>query len=195
MSETNNVWLDKLRGVITEDGIRYTGSEEAYLKFLRTFKRTLKDKSREIEDSFRNGDMELCTIKVHALKSTARIIGARELSSLAEKLENAGRHKDMEFFAGNIERLIEDYRKYDEYLKDLPKDDERIDRQPISADSLKEAYEALRCFVSQMDTDAVKMILDEMNMYILPAKDEEIFETLNRKILNFDWDGMESLLQ
>ena len=195
MSEEKIFWLDKIRGVITEDGIRYTGSEEAYLKFLRTFKRTLKDKSREIEESYKNGDMELCTIKVHALKSTARIIGARELSALAEKLENAGRHKDMEFFAGNIEKLIEDYRSYGEYLRDLPDEDELIDRQSISADSLKEAYEALKFFVSQMDTDAVKMILDEMSIYILPEKDEEIFEALNRKILNFDWDGMESLLQ
>ncbi len=195
MAETDRSWLDSIEGVTTADGLRYTGSEEAYLKFLRTFVRTLEDKSAEIENSYKDGNMELCTIKVHALKSTARIIGARELSAFAEKLEYAGHHGDREFFDANIEELLDLYRSYSSKLRGLPEEAVVVDREPISREALEEAYDALRSFVSQMDFDAVKMILDEIAMYSLPAEDEEIFEALGRKILTFDWEEMENLLQ
>jgi HPt (histidine-containing phosphotransfer) domain-containing protein len=195
MSDNEQSWLSRLKGVVTADGIRYTGSEEAYLKFLRTFKRTLEENALEIENAYKRGDMELCTIKVHALKSSARIIGAREMSSLAEKLENAGKYNDMEFFDANIEDLIRIYRSYSDNLSELPMEDEPAEKEPISPKVLKDAYDALKTFVPQMDADAVRMILDEISIYSLPGEDEEIFETLNRKMLNFDWDGMNNLLQ
>ncbi len=195
MSDNEQLWLSRLRGVVTADGIRYTGSDEAYLKFLRNFKRTLEGKALEIENAYKRGDMELCTIKVHALKSSARIIGARELSALAEKLENAGKHNNLEFIDANIGRLLDIYRSYTGNLADLPMEEAPVSKEPISRQSLEDAYEALRCFVPQMDADAVKMILDEISIYSLPERDEQIFEALNRKMLNFDWEGMNNLLQ
>ncbi|MBP3813765.1 MAG: Hpt domain-containing protein [Butyrivibrio sp.] len=195
MPEDKDVWLDQLKHVETADGIRYTGSKEAYLKFLRTFYATLEDKADEIEKSYKSGDMEFCTIKVHALKSTARIIGARELSKLAEKLEEAGKKKDFKIFDEHIYELLSMYRQYKEDLAGLPREQDLIKKEPISEDALSDAYDALRTFASQMDVDAVKMILDELDTYKLLASDEERIETINRKLLQFDWDGIEKLLQ
>ncbi|MBP3274058.1 MAG: Hpt domain-containing protein [Butyrivibrio sp.] len=195
MPEDKDVWLDQLKHVETADGIRYTGSKEAYLKFLRTFYATLEDKADEIEKSYKSGDMEFCTIKVHALKSTARIIGARELSKLAEKLEEAGKKKNFKIFDEHIYELLSMYRQYKEDLAGLPREQDLIKKEPISEDALSDAYDALRTFASQMDVDAVKMILDELDTYKLLASDEERIETINRKLLQFDWDGIEKLLQ
>ena len=195
MPKDKDVWLDQLKHVETADGIRYTGSKEAYLKFLRTFYATLEDKADEIEKSYKSGDMEFCTIKVHALKSTARIIGARELSKLAEKLEEAGKKKDFKIFDEHIYELLSMYRQYKEDLAGLPREQDLIKKEPISEDALSDAYDALRTFASQMDVDAVKMILDELDTYKLLASDEERIETINRKLLQFDWDGIEKLLQ
>lgn len=195
MPEDKDVWLDQLRHVETADGIRYTGSKEAYLKFLRTFYATLEDKADEIEKSYKSGDMEFCTIKVHALKSTARIIGARELSKLAEKLEEAGKKKNFKIFDEHIYELLSMYRQYKEDLAGLPREQDLIKKEPISEDALSDAYDALRTFASQMDVDAIRMILDELDTYKLLASDEEKIETINRKLLQFDWDGIEKLLQ
>lgn len=195
MPEDKDVWLDQLRHVETADGIRYTGSKEAYLKFLRTFYATLEDKADEIEKSYKSGDMEFCTIKVHALKSTARIIGARELSKLAEKLEEAGKRKNFKIFDEHIYELLSMYRQYKEDLAGLPREQDLIKKEPISEDALSDAYDALRTFASQMDVEAIRMILDELDTYKLLASDEEKIETINRKLLQFDWDGIEKLLQ
>lgn len=195
MPEDKDAWLDQLKNVETADGIRYTGSKEAYLKFLRTFYTTLEDKACEIENSYRDGDMEFCTIKVHALKSTARIIGARELSKLAEKLEEAGKKKDFKTFDAHIDELLSMYRQYKEILSHLPREQDLIKKEPISDEALLDAYDALRTFASQMDVDAIRMILDELDTYKLRPQDEEKIETINRKLLQFDWDGVEKLLQ
>ena len=195
MPDDKDLWLDRIKGVITDDGIKYTGSKEAYLKFLRTFHATLEDKAKEIEDSYHRGDMELCTIKVHALKSSARIIGARELSSLAEKLEEAGEKRDLNFFDANIDDLLSMYRKYKSNLEGLPKQENIVKKVPISQSELSDAYEALKAFSGQGDVDAVRMILDELGIYELSPADEEKIETINRKFLQFDWDGIEKLLQ
>ncbi len=62
------------------------------------------------------GDIDLYTIKVHALKSTARIMGARELSLLAEELEKAGNENDLDKITAETGRLLEMYRGFKEKL-------------------------------------------------------------------------------
>ena len=195
MPEDKDGWLDQLKQVETADGIRYTGSKEAYLKFLRTFYTTLEDKADEIENSYKNGDMEFCTIKVHALKSTARIIGARKLSKLAEKLEEAGKKGDFKTFDAHIDELLTMFRGFKENLACLPLGKDLIKKELISDEALLDAYKALRTFALQMDVDAIRMILDELEVYELKPHDQEKIETINRKLLQFDWDGIEKLLQ
>ncbi|RKM62357.1 Hpt domain-containing protein [Butyrivibrio sp. CB08] len=195
MPKDQDLWLNQLKGVVVSDGIRYTGSEEAYLKFLRTFTCTLDDKAKEIEDSYNNKDMDFCTMKVHALKSSARIIGARKLSELAERMEEAGCKGDTKTFDAHINELLDLYRSYKDKLSRLPKEMEIIKKEPISDDALSDAYEAIKAFAAQMDVDALRMIIDELGTYILSKKDEELIETINRKLIQFDWDGVEKLLQ
>ncbi len=195
MSQENVVWMDRIKGVLTEDGIKYTGSEEAYLKFLRTFKNTIDRKSNEIEKSFKDGNLKFCTIKIHALKSTARIIGAGKLSELASEMEIAGKKEDFGFLDAHMDELLQMYRSYKENLKDLPKEEMIINKSPISQKELDEAYSALKRYAEDMDYDAVKMIIDEMNYYILPDDYSDTFETVNRKLLEFDWDGIYATLE
>ena len=195
MPKDQDFWLNQLKGVEVADGIKYTGSKEAYLKFLKAFTATLEDKTREIEDSFKNRDMDFCTMKVHALKSSARIIGARKLSELAERMEEAGNNNDLKTFEEHIEELLSLYRSYKEKLSDLPKETQIIKKEPISQEALADAYVALKDFAAQMDVDALRMILDELETYELSPKDEELIERINVKLIQFDWDSIEKLLQ
>ncbi|MBR0092768.1 MAG: response regulator, partial [Lachnospiraceae bacterium] len=68
----------------------YLASDELIEKTLRTFYDNLRDTTDEIERSLREEDYDNYTIRVHALKSSARMIGAAEISELAAKLEACG---------------------------------------------------------------------------------------------------------
>ncbi len=106
--------LEDIEGISVEDGLKYCGSETALKKFLHTFCDSIDTKSNEIEDAYNRGDISFYTIKVHALKSTSRIIGAKELSSLAESLEMAGKEENQAFIDENTGKLLELYRSYKE---------------------------------------------------------------------------------
>ncbi len=109
----------EIEGISMEDGIKYCGGEEPFKKFLGAFAEKIDVKSDEIEDAYNRGDISFYTIKVHALKSTSKMIGAKELSGLAESLEIAGNEGNQAYIDENTGRLLELYRSYKEKLKVL----------------------------------------------------------------------------
>ncbi|MBR0164496.1 MAG: response regulator [Lachnospiraceae bacterium] len=68
----------------------YLTSDELIEKTLSTFYDNLRDTTDAIERSLREEDYDNFTIRVHALKSSARLIGAAEISALAARLEECG---------------------------------------------------------------------------------------------------------
>ncbi|MBQ6734461.1 MAG: response regulator, partial [Lachnospiraceae bacterium] len=68
----------------------YLTSDKLIEKTLSTFYDNLRDTTDAIERSLREEDYDNFTIRVHALKSSARLIGAAEISALAARLEECG---------------------------------------------------------------------------------------------------------
>ncbi|MBR6308229.1 MAG: response regulator [Lachnospiraceae bacterium] len=188
-------WIYETEGVNAEDGIKASGGVANYIFALKLFLDTIDDNSRVIKDAYDSGNIRLYTIKVHALKSSARIIGASDLSKLAEKLEDAGNHDDKNFIDDNTARLLsmyEDFKEKLRLLKEEAKNDDNL--PPIPEDELKDAYSALCDVIPQMDYDAVEMIIGSLNEYKLPKEDRAKVTELERMLKSFDWDGMETLM-
>ncbi len=188
------LWLTETEGINVPDGIKNSGGVSSYIFSLKLFLDTMEDNAGVIEKAYEEGDIRLYTVKVHALKSSARIIGANDLSSLAEKLEEAGNKKDMGFIKANTDRFLDDYRSYKEKLGRMNAGSGDDDRPEIDPEELKGAYEALRECVPQMDYDAVEMILSQLKEYRLPPEDGEKAAALEKMLKVLDWDGMEKLL-
>ena len=186
--------LEKIPGITVSDGLEFCGGSSAFMKFLRTFCMSIDDKAGEIQQAYDNDDLDYYTIKVHALKSTARIIGAKELSELALKLEDAGRNRDRDYIEKKTGYLLELYRSYKDKLGGLleKKDDYRTD---ISERELRDAYAALSEVIPAMDYDAVESILEELGTYRLPVQDQEMIDRLSGLLKNMDWDEMEELIK
>ncbi len=188
-------WIYDTEGVSAEDGIKASGGVANYIYALKLFLDTIDDNSRVIKDAYDSGNIRLYTIKVHALKSSARIIGASVLSKLAEQLEDAGNHDNMNFINDNTDRLLSMYEDFKEKLKLLKEEEKKADNLPtIPEDELKDAYSALADVIPQMDYDAVEMILASLHEYKLPDEDEIKMAELEKMLKTFDWDGMEQLM-
>ena len=67
-------------------------------------------KAQAIQEAYDAKDWDGYTVKVHALKSTSRTIGAATLSELAEKLEKAGKAKDLPYITEMHDNLQRQYR-------------------------------------------------------------------------------------
>ena len=186
--------LENIPGITPSEGLEFCGGSAAFLKFLRTFSKTIDSKAAEIEEAYNNNDLDFYTIKVHALKSTARIIGAGELSELALKLEDAGRNGDRDYIGRKTGYLLELYRSYKDKLGVLDEIKEDL-RTDISDKELADAYAALCEVIPAMDYDAVESILEELATYRLPGKDKERMDRLEKLLRKMDWDEMEAFIK
>ncbi|MBR5419859.1 MAG: response regulator [Lachnospiraceae bacterium] len=182
------VWLEDIEGIDVQAGLKNCGSIEGYISVLSVFHGTARSKAEEIEKLFGEGDIENYTIKVHALKSSARIIGASALSELAKSLEDAGKRKDSAYIRENTERLLEQYRSLDDRLSGL--DETKEERPSIDAAALKEAYQTVIEIAGSMDYGLMESLLKDLRGYALPDKDRKKLTELEEKLNGLDWDGM-----
>ena len=187
-------WLYEVGGMSVPDGIRCCGGVSTYLHSLRDFLETIDPVAKVIEDAYAGDDIELYTIKVHALKSSARIVGANDLSKQAERLEEAGKKQDLTYIRENCERLMTDFKAFKEKLAPLVTDDGDADKEPIPPEELADAYHALREVIPMMDYDAVEMIVEQVCSYRLPEEDAARFAGFTAGLKNFDWEKLEELI-
>ena len=110
------IGLSGVDGISISDGLRYCGSVRDFDKYLKSFYLDIDEKIAELEKSFKEGDISYFTVKVHALKTAARMIGATEMCELAYSLEMAGKKNELSVIDENLDHLLELYRSYKERL-------------------------------------------------------------------------------
>lgn len=98
-------------GLDAKSGLAYcSGMEDFYREMLQMFCGQQPEKAQAIQEAYDAKDWDGYTVKVHALKSTSRTIGAATLSELAEKLEKAGKAKDLPYITEMHDNLQRQYR-------------------------------------------------------------------------------------
>ena len=159
----------------TETGIKNCGNEEAYLETIKIFAGMVKDHADETQRLWDSGDIKGATVKIHALKSSSRIIGATDLGELAQELENAGNEGDTEKLGSEIGNLLDRYKKIGEALSPLVLDDEPDDSDltPIDEGELKELYTAISEFISISDYDSAIDLIEVLKGYRVPDEEKE----------------------
>ena len=188
-------WIYDVKGIDVESGIKNSGGIQEYIFSLDMFYDAIDENSIVIRNAYDEENIRLFTIKVHSLKSSARIIGATKLSELAQQLENAGNDKDMDVLNANVDKFISDYEEYKnklEPIKDYTDTDEG--KEMISDEELQGAYEALKDVISQMDYDSVEMIVGELDKYKLPDEDKDRIKRLKKSMKAMDWDTMTAII-
>ncbi len=187
-------WIGQVEGISAPDGINNSGGISGFINALHMFNDTIEANANVIEDALKENDIRLYTVKVHALKTSARIVGANLLSRLAEKLEEAGNKNNMDFIRENAGKLLSDYRAFTDKLKKLKEKDGADEKEPIPEDELQDAYAALKELIPQMDYDSVEMVLEQLGEYSLPPVDGERIEKLTMMLKTFKWEEMEELI-
>ncbi len=97
-------------GFNTEAGIGYCANDEDfYIEMLETFANEWEEKSAAIKEDYDKKDIADYQIRVHALKSTAKTIGADSLSAMALEQENAAKAQDTDTIDKGVNALLEMY--------------------------------------------------------------------------------------
>ena len=185
-------WYETIPGIDAAVALKNSGSEESFLSVLGIYYESYDAKAAEIQKYFEDKDWENYTIKVHALKSSSRLVGAVALGNAAEALEMAGKNKDIDFIMEHHDSLMDGFRAIHEEL--TPMLGKQDDLPEIPADMLTDAYAGMSEFVHAKDYELARMVMDSVKEYKLPDEDEERFSRIGAALSKMDWDNITDIL-
>ena len=156
----------KLGELDRETGISYCGDEELYNEILEDFYKLIDSKSEKIEDLRSSGNIKDYVIEVHALKSTARMIGATALSEQALELEMAGKADNVDLITEKTPTLLKMYRAYKDTLSYFDKDD--APKEEASDSDIKATLEKMLNAANEFDMDGMDDAMAALNGFKMP---------------------------
>ncbi|MBE7003158.1 MAG: response regulator [Ruminococcaceae bacterium] len=180
-------------GLDAAAGMANCGSEDAFRGAMELFYRSAVSDADVIEGFWHGGDLKNYTVKVHALKSAARTIGASELSEKAKAMEAAGNAEDTALIDEKTPELLELYRAFAERLQAIFETGEDENLPPADEGTLREAYAAITECAAMMDYDMTESVLDSLKGYRLPPEDAKRVENIRDAMMELDWERVAAL--
>lgn len=204
-TEENREWLNKLVTVDSEAGLANALRDiEMYKSLLNSF--IASNKPETFEEQLKNHDLSAYQISVHALKSSARYIGAGELSDLAKHFEDLARDREeteiLNTKAGLEELLLKTLDEIKEALKAADNEDMEEsdttgdDGVSIPAEELRSKLEVVIGQLQEMETDEAEESLTDF--IALPGIPKLILKEAKNALANirdFDYEDAEEKIK
>lgn len=174
-------------------GLQYCrGDEIFYRELLAQFHSESVKKRQMIEADYEQKNMEDYRIRVHALKSTAKMIGAENLSDLAKDLEMAAKEKDWDFIEKNHKEVLDQYAAAVVEIGSLlgaVLEEEEFSVTQINSEKLLEELMLLMEKLRAYEIDDAEKIIQKLQ-YIKCANlsGRELIEDIKQDVADFEFD-------
>ncbi|MBQ7558450.1 MAG: response regulator [Lachnospiraceae bacterium] len=175
-------------GIDTETAVRVLGSAALYDEIAGEYYRSGEEKLKSIEEAYDTGDWDNYTIRVHALKSSSRQIGAMELGNMAEALEKAGNAGDMDAIKTQTGPTLDEFRRILAGLGEYygTEDENEGDKPLIDGKTLEDLLGRLWQACDDLDMDGMDEISDRLKEYSYGDDIRERIEDLRKAVANMD---------
>ncbi|QFJ55769.1 response regulator [Pseudobutyrivibrio xylanivorans] len=189
-------WIDKLPFVNVRAGVENCGGNDSYRNALQSYMESVDDMQNDIKSALEEGRISDYTTKVHALKSSSRIIGAGELGTIAEELEKAGNENNMDVINSFTDELLSYHKSLGYVLKRyMGQEDFAEDKPVITKEKLAEAYGALKEISMLFDYDSAQSVIAAIDDYEMPEEEAEKYKAIKKAVNNADWDTLNKLME
>ena len=149
-----------------------------YQELLHKFVVDADKMKSEIDHYFKREDYDNYRIVIHALKSTAKMIGADALSELAQELEAAVQNKDIGYVREYHEEMLLEYSRVVDRISETLDGKKNDTDKPIakneaeiSGDELLERLTELKEGLAAFEIDKSEAVISEMSETVYMGKD------------------------
>jgi len=201
--ETNKE-MDKFMKYVPEDmnfdlALKNCGDKSVFLEVASDYRDSGNAKMKEIQNYYDTENWENYTIKVHALKSSSRIIGEEKLADMAAEQEARGNNNDIDGIRQNHGSLMKQFEScitgLDFMLSHLGYDTtDDADKEVITREQFKEAENGLREFIEAFDFDSADGIMEMLQDYKIPDELDIRYHKIKELMAAVDRDELLKLL-
>lgn len=168
---------DPQMGFSFEEGVNHCGSKAALMKTIRIFYRTIDSKANKIEQCLKEGLISDYVIEIHALKSSALLIGAVPLSEAAKELEDYGKQGKTEVLEEKTPDVLTLYRDLKNILRPYAEKEEDAKKEFSDGEWITALQQIHQC-IEQFDLDGVDQIMEQLEEYQVPECIRESMDQL-----------------
>ncbi|MGN0141018.1 MAG: histidine kinase N-terminal 7TM domain-containing protein [Roseburia sp.] len=168
-------------GIDIAEGIRCCGSRKLWISLLGDFYKLIDTKSSKLEKCLADNLIRDYTIEVHALKNTARMIGAASLSEWFHRMEDCGNSGDVDTITRETPELLKEYQSFKELLRPYGEAQNKEKRE-ASTEELTELLTMIRDSMDQFDIDGVDGAMQELEKCRIPQNCEKLMDDLRVQI-------------
>ena len=185
-----------------EEIIENVGGLETYNEILKNYYLTIDYIENEINEYFEKIDVDdnlkNYTIKVHALKSSAKTIGAKDLAELAQEIEEYGKNGEVEKIKLNhnmfLEKQINIKSKIEPYVLSLIQNESSEECMIRTKEELIEKFKDLEIAIENMDIDLADEIVAQIDKTEFSHEFDKLNVELKESILNINIDKAKELI-
>lgn len=185
-------------GINIRAGLQYCrGDREFYRELLAKFAQDAPQKEQAINELWKKEDLMNYRIMVHALKSSAKMIGADFLSESARKAEEAAKNQDMDYIRAHHEELLTTYRETVLEMPqtpDLDSDSPQItvlgngNGKQISGEEFLQRLNALKDSFDTFEADRAETLIAEMGSMVYEGMPvEELLRGIREDVDEFEF--------
>ncbi len=197
-AQTGTAWYMGIEGIDGKTAINNLGSEGTLKSVMKLFYDSISDKHDELDGYFNSGDWNNYTVKVHALKSSSKLVGALKVSEEAEKLENAGKQQDIAYIKDNHAALMKDFLSLKKPLSAIYEGAAPVsapEKPTADKNLLESVYEAIKEAALEKDDETIEEAIDELNDYIVPADVDRKLKMIRFKASSLEFDDILQMIE
>ncbi len=187
--------LGKLSGIDLKEAETNCGSRDLLKDVIKEFLLTIDTKAATIEQYAGERDYRNYTVVVHALKSSARLIGAMKLSEMAAYLEQCGNEENQVEIEEKTPALLELYRSYNEKLSPINGDVDEDSLPQIDEKELKRVFKDMRELLEAYDFDTADGIMNMLSEYKIPEAYKDKYGKVRQLMAAVDRDALLEALE
>ncbi|MCR5510229.1 MAG: response regulator [Lachnospiraceae bacterium] len=185
-------------GLDTGSALRALGSPALYDKIIEEYYKSGSDKYAGIRQAYDNEDWEDYTIRVHALKSSSRQVGAMKLGDMAEELEKAGKASDLDTIKAKTADTLQEYSAFLEalggYYGTAGNQEDEADKPLIDPDTLHGLMDELKQACDDLDMDLMESVSERLAGYSYDDEKKSVIDELQLAISSMDTEKCEELI-
>ncbi|MCR5650693.1 MAG: response regulator [Lachnospiraceae bacterium] len=189
--------LGKTEEIDLDAALANAGNEETLIHITESFVRTGSENLKLLEKLLDDRNIEDFTVRVHAVKSSAKIMGDDDLSKKALNLEELGNKKDLKGIRAAFDDFMSDYETLVGKLHECEKileDKKDSDLPPLSDEDLSDYLHRMTILIEEFEYDEALMTAGMLLDHDLRNRREDI-EKIKEALEDFDGEKASRLIK